>query len=289
MKTHYIFCCDNACVFKKMREFRAAHKGYAQTIMSSHTILWRGCAYIFIEDVNANRKQIEGLTIDSFEICTNYKLSLDVVEAIIQNDKKETDMCIEAKAIDDSLVQKLIKEKCEAVKQMLLNKNREYGDSAIAPLRIFSSSDNIEQINVRIDDKLSRISTAGEKNIKEDTELDLMGYLVLKRVAKSANGRPSKAEKGSDRAIKHIQGLIAAECERVKDKLIQENKDRGDSAVMPLRIFSNMSNIERLDVKMDEEISIVFNTEDKATAGDAEMNLIGHMIMKRVIGGLEKC
>ena len=266
MKTHYIFCCDNACVFKKMREFRAAHKGYAQTIMSSHTIFWMGCAYIFIEDVNANRKHIEGLTIESFEVCPDYAISYEVVEAKA-----------EAEIYDDTLVQKLIKEECEAIKQMLLIKNKEYGDSAIAPLRIFSSSDNIEQINVRIDDKLSRISTAGKKNIKEDTELDLIGYLILKRVAKSAN-------KGSE----HIQGLIVAECEKVKDKLIYENKDQGDLAVMPLRIFSSVSNIERLNVKMDEEISIIFNTRNKATAKEAELKLIGHMIMKRVIEALNK-
>lgn len=67
--------------------------------------------------------------------------------------------------------------------EMLIDKNIKYGNSALAPKRIFSKSDSIEQINVRIDDKLSRISNQNA-NEDEDAELDLMGYLVLKRIAK---------------------------------------------------------------------------------------------------------
>jgi cell division protein ZapA (FtsZ GTPase activity inhibitor) len=49
-------------------------------------------------------------------------------------------------------------------------------------VRIFSKADNLEQIRVRIDDKLSRIMR-GNGLIQEDTVFDLMGYLVLLRVA----------------------------------------------------------------------------------------------------------
>jgi hypothetical protein len=65
---------------------------------------------------------------------------------------------------------------------MLLEKNRKYGNSAISPLRIFSSAAPVEQINVRIDDKLSRLRSAQDDDM-EDAELDLLGYLILKRVA----------------------------------------------------------------------------------------------------------
>lgn len=78
--------------------------------------------------------------------------------------------------------QRAIAEECEAVKELLLAKNAAYGNSAIEPLRIFSRSDTMEQINVRIDDKLSRLARGG--NAGEDVELDLIGYLVLKRVAR---------------------------------------------------------------------------------------------------------
>lgn len=77
--------------------------------------------------------------------------------------------------------QALIAEECERVKEMLLVKNRRYGNSALAPLRVFSKADTLEQLNVRCDDKLSRIAS-GQADDEEDPELDLIGYLILKRV-----------------------------------------------------------------------------------------------------------
>lgn len=68
---------------------------------------------------------------------------------------------------------------CDEVKSLLLAKNAAYGDSAANPVRIFSKVDAIEQLNVRIDDKLSRLARGS--NAGEDTELDLIGYLILKR------------------------------------------------------------------------------------------------------------
>lgn len=84
-------------------------------------------------------------------------------------------------------VQGLIKEECDAVKELLLRKNEEYGNSALDPINIFSSACAQDQIDVRIDDKLKRIQTIREMDdvkIPEDTELDLIGYLILRRVAR---------------------------------------------------------------------------------------------------------
>jgi len=82
--------------------------------------------------------------------------------------------------------QDLIKQVCEEIKGFLLEKNKAYGDSAIHPIRIFAKSDAIEQINVRIDDKINRFLQGG-KYPGDDDELDLIGYLILKRVAKKKN------------------------------------------------------------------------------------------------------
>jgi len=49
----------------------------------------------------------------------------------------------------------------------------------------------VEQINVRIDDKLSRIAR-GRDYAGDDTELDLIGYLVLRRVARTVK-KPAEA------------------------------------------------------------------------------------------------
>jgi hypothetical protein len=74
---------------------------------------------------------------------------------------------------------------CDELKQMLLAKNRAYGDSALDPVRVFSRADTLEQINVRIDDKLSRIMRRGEGVVEdEDVELDLCGYFILRRIVK---------------------------------------------------------------------------------------------------------
>lgn len=82
-----------------------------------------------------------------------------------------------------SRTQALIHQECDAIRETLLEKNRRYGDSALNPRRIFSRADTIEQINVRLDDKLSRILSAQDDDT-EDAEFDLLGYLILKRVAK---------------------------------------------------------------------------------------------------------
>lgn len=78
----------------------------------------------------------------------------------------------------------LIVKECEHLKCMLLEKNRKYGDSAITPARIFSKASPVEQILVRIDDKISRIKTSAEGE-DEDVIMDLMGYLILLRIAKA--------------------------------------------------------------------------------------------------------
>jgi hypothetical protein len=85
-----------------------------------------------------------------------------------------------------SQTQYVIANVCEDIKNMLISKNQSYGDSAIDPIRIFSKADTLEQIKVRIDDKLSRISRGHEFYGDNDLD-DLIGYLVLFKVAKVLN------------------------------------------------------------------------------------------------------
>lgn len=77
---------------------------------------------------------------------------------------------------------------CDEVKDLLLEKNKKYGDSALNPARIFSKANAVEQILVRIDDKLNRIQKgAGLLANDEDVVMDLMGYLVLLKIALKRN------------------------------------------------------------------------------------------------------
>ena len=79
----------------------------------------------------------------------------------------------------DMSMRERISDKCDSIKELLQLKNKNYGNSAIAPLRIFSKGDPIEGLLVRCDDKLSRIKTTGFRDTGEDQVIDLIGYLVL--------------------------------------------------------------------------------------------------------------
>ena len=72
---------------------------------------------------------------------------------------------------------------CGEIGDMLIEKNRAYGSSALEPVRVFSKADGVEQIKVCIDDKLSRIARGREFG-DEDTVRDLVGYLVLLMIAR---------------------------------------------------------------------------------------------------------
>jgi hypothetical protein len=79
-----------------------------------------------------------------------------------------------------------------AVSDMLNEKNRKYGNSALEPKRIFSKASSIEQIKVRLDDKLSRL-TAEQVDEDEDVLMDLLGYLVLLRIAQNRTTKENPA------------------------------------------------------------------------------------------------
>lgn len=69
------------------------------------------------------------------------------------------------------------------ITKMLIEKNRKYGNSALEPQRIFSKASAVEQIKVRIDDKLSRMKNQ-QNDEDEDVISDLIGYLILLKIAK---------------------------------------------------------------------------------------------------------
>lgn len=68
-------------------------------------------------------------------------------------------------------------------RDLLIEKNHKYGDAVLSPKRVFSRADTIEQIRVRMDDKISRIMQ-GSVNDQEDSYCDLLGYLIMHEIAK---------------------------------------------------------------------------------------------------------
>lgn len=73
----------------------------------------------------------------------------------------------------------------DGIRDFLLDKNEQYGDSAINPVRIFSQASPEEQLLVRMDDKLSRLAR-GDDRLESDEDVldDLIGYLILYKVAR---------------------------------------------------------------------------------------------------------
>lgn len=87
--------------------------------------------------------------------------------------------------------QNKISAKCDELKAFLLRKNEAYGDAALRPARIMSKASVDEQILVRIDDKLNRLSQGNALNDESfnDTVRDLAGYLVLLMVARGIEAK----------------------------------------------------------------------------------------------------
>ncbi len=81
-----------------------------------------------------------------------------------------------------------IARECDRIKAFLVDKNLAYGNSALEPVRIFSTASTVEQLLVRIDDKLSRMQRGFEHG-DDDTTLDLLGYLILLRIAVKKDGK----------------------------------------------------------------------------------------------------
>lgn len=79
-----------------------------------------------------------------------------------------------------------VKNICNSVADMLIEKNKSYGNSALEPINCFYKGDAGTSIKVRIDDKLSRIMRGNEFQ-GDDTVWDLLGYLILLIVSQQQN------------------------------------------------------------------------------------------------------
>jgi hypothetical protein len=70
----------------------------------------------------------------------------------------------------------------DSLRELVLEKNRRYGDSALSPKQVFSQIDPSEAIKIRIDDKISRIRNS-RGLIRKNDVADLIGYLALLSVS----------------------------------------------------------------------------------------------------------
>jgi len=68
------------------------------------------------------------------------------------------------------------------LKKFLLEKNKNYGNSALEPINIFSKSNSENSICQRLDDKLTRIKNSNE--LRKNDCVDLVGYMTLLLMSK---------------------------------------------------------------------------------------------------------
>jgi hypothetical protein len=102
-------------------------------------------------------------------------------------------------------------------------------------------------------------------------------------------GYPEK-EKGYQMWITDLQLIatsapsgnkIIKECLEIAEMLIQKNISYGDSALSPIRIFSQADNQEQIKIRLDDKINRIKN--GKGFAGDNDIDdMIGYLILLKI-------
>lgn len=83
-------------------------------------------------------------------------------------------------------VQALIKEILDGMTELLVDKNRKYGNSALQPERIFYKGDSMNSILIRLNDKISRIKNNPDPVPRVNDCADIIGYLTLLLISMGA-------------------------------------------------------------------------------------------------------
>ena len=132
------------------------------------------------------------------------------------------------------------------VKELLISKNKNYGNSALCPIKIFSTADSFEQIKVRIDDKLCRLANKAVITDTEDTLKDLIGYLFLLDMALSNRKSSSSFDK-----------LLENTFNKFKEMMSKYNKE--DYNNVYLRIAFPSLSSDNADMLMIIKISVMYH------------------------------
>ena len=84
---------------------------------------------------------------------------------------------------DTLFINNKIIEQFDRLKNLVVQKNNDYGNSLHNPINVFQKN-KIEGLLGRLDDKLNRIKTVGINDNTEDTVDDLIGYLIHLNIMK---------------------------------------------------------------------------------------------------------
>lgn len=87
--------------------------------------------------------------------------------------------------------QKLI-DVLDGMKNLLLYKNKKYGDSAINPKQIFYKGDATNSILIRLDDKIGRVMSNPDDKPRVNDVADIIGYCTLLLVSMNVTSEDLK-------------------------------------------------------------------------------------------------
>lgn len=64
-----------------------------------------------------------------------------------------------------------------SLENVLIEKNKKYGNAALAPIKMFYNGDASTSIRIRLDDKISRIKNSD--TLRKNDMFDILGYVIL--------------------------------------------------------------------------------------------------------------
>lgn len=79
-----------------------------------------------------------------------------------------------------------------SVSEVLIEKNRKYGNAALEPIGLFYKGDSVASIAIRIDDKVSRVRNSDE--LRKNDMFDLLGYSILLGISQNYWDIPEEYE-----------------------------------------------------------------------------------------------
>ena len=88
--------------------------------------------------------------------------------------------------------QQKIKDILSGMTDLLLYKNKKYGDSAINPKKIFYKGDSTNSILIRLDDKIGRVMSNTEEKPRVNDVADIIGYCTLLLVSMGITSKDLK-------------------------------------------------------------------------------------------------
>ena len=81
--------------------------------------------------------------------------------------------------------------------------------------------------------------------------------------------------------MNNTQERIAAVCDEIKAMLLEKNRKYGNSALNPIRIFSQADTIEQIRVRLDDKFNRYINRQSDEDE-DIIQDIIGYLVLYKI-------